>query len=212
MTAAAVSFQHTQRSFRGVISLFAMAFSGDGRALPTAMIRIALLVCAVASATTLSRVSFDDLVQKSTSIVRGRVTGSASSSRGSSIYTYHKIQVLDRWKGLPAAQVEVQVPGGIFNGQQQNFAGTPQLAEGAEYVFFLWTGPSGATYLLGLAQGVLDVTRNAAGELIVAGQVTDDMVLDTATGKAGAAEPMRMKLSDFSSRVSGVLKGGVAAK
>jgi hypothetical protein len=84
--------------------------------------------------------------------------------------------------------------------------------EGAEYVFFLWTGPSGATHLLGLSQGVLDVTTNAAGELIVAGQVTDAMVLDSATGKGAGQEPLRMKLSDFSSRVSGALKGGASAK
>ena len=163
-------------------------------------------------ATTLSRASFDDLVQKSTGIVRGRVTGSYSAARGSSIYTYHKIQVLDRWKGLASAQVEVQVPGGTFNGQQQNIVGTPQLTEGAEYVFFLWTGPSGATHLLGLSQGVLDVTTNAAGEAIVAGQVTDAMVLDSATGRATGSEPLRMKLIDFSSRVTGALKGGASAK
>jgi len=164
-----------------------------------------------AQATTLSKASFDDLVQQSTGIVRGRVTGSYSAARGSSIYTYHKIQVLERWKGLAAAQVEVQVPGGTFQGQQQNFAGTPQLTEGAEYVFFLWTGPSGATHLLGLSQGVLDVTANAAGELIVAGQVTDALVLDSA-GKGAVPEPLRMKLSDFSNRVSGALRGGVSAK
>ena len=164
-----------------------------------------------AQATTVSRASFDDLVQKSTSIVRGRVTGSYSATRGSSIYTYHKIQVLERWKGLTATQVEVQVPGGTFQGQQQNFAGTPQLTEGAEYVFFLWTGPSGTTHLLGLSQGVLDVTTNAAGESIVAGQVTDALALDSATGKATDVEPLRMKLSDFSNRVSGALRG-VSAK
>jgi hypothetical protein len=151
-------------------------------------------------------------VQKSTSIVRGRVTGSYATARGSSIYTYHKVQVLDRWKGLAAAQVEVQVPGGTFNGQLQNFGGTPQLTEGAEYVFFLWTGPSGTTHLLGLSQGLLDVTTNAVGEAIVASQVTDAMVLDSATGRPAGSEPLRMKLSDFSSRVTGALKGGATAK
>ena len=201
-----------------VMPLFSMGFSGIGHAPQREMIRISLLVWALAAiaqpsqATTLSRASFDDLVQKSTSIVRGRVTGSYSATRGSSIYTYHKIQVLDRWKGLASAQVEVQVPGGTFNGQQQNIAGTPQLAEGAEYVFFLWTGPSGTTHLLGLSQGVLDVTTNAAGEAIVAGQVTDALLLDSATGRATGAEPLRMKLSDFGSRVTGALKGGVSAK
>ena len=182
------------------------------------MIRISLVVWALAAiaqpsqATTLSRASFDDLVQKSTSIVRGRLTGSYATARGSSIYTYHKIQVLDRWKGLAAAQVEVQVPGGTFHGQQQHIVGAPLLSEGAEYVFFLWTGPSGTTHLLGLSQGVLDVTTNAAGEAIVAGQVTDAMVLDSATGRATGSEPLRMKLSDFSNRVTGALKGAISTK
>ena len=186
-------------------------------ALTRLMIRISVLVWALAAlapaqATTVSRASFDDLVQKSTAIVRARVTGSYSAARGSLIYTYYKIQVLDHWKGPASTQVEVQVPGGTFNGQQQNIAGTPQLTEGAEYVFFLWTGPSGATHLLGLSQGVLDMSTNAAGEAVVAGQVTDAMVIDSATGRATSAEPLRMKLSDFSSRVSGALKGGVSAK
>jgi len=209
--------EHTGDFWGDVMSLFATVLSGMGHASRRAMIRLSLLAWALvalveARATTVSRASFDDLVQKSTSIVRGRVTGYYSSSRGSSIYTYHKIQVLERWKGLAAAQVEVQVPGGTFQGQQQNFAGTPQLTEGAEYVFFLWTGPSGATHLLGLSQGVLDVTTNATGELIVAGQVTDAMVLDSATGNVTGPEPLRMKLADFSSRVSRALTGGVSAK
>ena len=200
------------------MSLFATGFSGTGHAPQRVMILIYLLVWALATiaqqsqATTLSRASFDDLVQKSTSIVRGRVTGSYSAARGSSIYTYHKVQVLDRWKGLAATQVEVQVPGGTFDGQQQNIVGAPQFTEGAEYVFFLWTGPSGATHLLGLSQGVLDVTTNAAGEAVVAGQVTDAMVLDSATGRATGSEPLRMKLSDFSSRVTGALNKGASAK
>src|SRR5262249_22901126 len=176
--------EHTGEFLGVVMYLFATVLSGRVPAPRRAMMRISLLMWVLAAqATTLSRASFDDLVQKSTGIVRGRVTGSFSATRGSSIYTYHKIQVLERWKGLAAAQVEVQVPGGTFQGQQQNFAGTPQLTEGAEYVFFLWTGPSGVTHLLGLSQGVLDVTTNAAGEVILAGQVTDALVLDSATGK-----------------------------
>jgi hypothetical protein len=194
-----------------------MASSGTADALNRAMIRIFLVVCLLgallpAEATTLSKASFDDLVQKSTGIVRGRVQGSYSASRGSLIYTYYKIQVLDRWKGAASAQVEVQIPGGTFSGQQQNIAGAPQLTEGAEYVFFLWMGPSGATHLLGLSQGVLDITTNAAGELVVAGQVTDALVLDSASGNVTGQAPLRMKLSEFSSRVAGSLKGGASSK
>src|SRR5258705_12946697 len=109
---------------------------------------------------------------------------------------------------MAAAQVEVQVPGGTFQGQQQNFAGTPQLTEGAEYVFFLWTGPSGATHLLGLSQGVLDVTTNSAGELIVAGPGTDPPGLDSATGKAPGVGPPGVKFGGFNNTPPGAVKGG----
>ncbi len=175
------------------------------------MIRLSLLVWALgalvpAHATTLGKASFDDLVQKSTGIVRGRVVGSYSGSRGSMIDTYYKIQVLDRWKGLASTQLEVRVPGGTFNGQQQNYSGAPQLTEGASYVFFLWTGPSGVTQLLGLSQGVLDVSTDEAGNIVVSSEVTDALVVNSG-GQQASPQALRMKLTDFSSRVSAALKG-----
>ena len=199
------------------MALFTAASSGIQDASRSAMIRISVLAWALAAltpayATTLTRASFGDLVQRSTGIVRGRVVSAYSASHGSLIYTYYMIQVLDRWKGPAAAQVEVQVPGGTFNGQQQNFAGAPHMTEGSEYVFFLWTGPSRATHLLGLSQGVLDVITGTDGERILAGQVTDALVVDAATGQATPQQPLRMRLSEFNSRVSGMLKGGPSDK
>jgi hypothetical protein len=72
-------------------------------------------------------------------------------------------------------------------------------------VFFLWTGPSGANHLLGLSQGALDVTKDAAGNTIVVRQSTEAMVLNPATGGTGGQDPMQMKLSDFATRVSTAL-------
>ncbi len=79
-------------------------------------------------------------------------------------------------------------------------------------MFFLWTGPSGATQLLGLSQGVLDIATNDAGDLVVSSQITDAMMLDSATGQAASQQPLRMKLADFSSRVTGALKGAANTK
>jgi len=167
------------------------------------MNRIPTLVCALAAlipaqATTLRRASLDDLIQTSTSIVRARVTGSFTAPKGSLIYTHYTVQVLDQWKGSAVAQVDVQVPEG---------SGAPQFAAGSEYVFFLWTGPSGANHLLGLSQGALDVTKDAAGNTIVVRQPSEAMVLDPTTGAATSQDPMQMKLSDFAGRVSSALKG-----
>ena len=167
------------------------------------MLRIAMLVwtlaaLAPASATTLRRASLNDLIQTSTSIVRARVTASFSASQGPLTYRHYTIQVLDRWKGPSVARMDVQVP---------DASGAPQFNTGSEYVFFLWTGPSGANHLLGLSQGALDVTTDAAGNTIVVRQSTEALVLDPGTGAGGSQDPMQMKLSDFASRVTSALTG-----
>lgn len=188
--------------------LFAIISSGKQDAPNSFMPRIWMLVWTLASlipaqATTVRRASLDDLIQTSTSIVRARVSGSFTASQGPLIYTHYTIQVLDRWKGPAAAQVDVQVP---------QASGAPQFAVGSEYVFFLWTGPSGANHLLGLSQGALDVTTDASGNTIVVRQATEALVLNPATGATGAQDPMQMKLSDFASRVSSALMGRSSIK
>ena len=183
--------------------LFAMISSGKQDARKRLMIRIPTLVWALAAmipaqATTVRRASLDDLIQTSTSIVRARVVASFDASQGPLVYRHYTIQILDRWKGPVAAQVDVQVP---------QASGAPQFTAGSEYVFFLWTGPSGANHLLGLSQGALDVTKDSAGNTIVVRQPIEALVLNSATGETGSQDPMQMKLSDFATRVSSALVG-----
>ena len=177
------------------------------------MIRLSMLVWALslaipAQATSVRSASLDDLIQMSTSVIRGQVVGSSAAFRGSLIYTHYTIQVLDRWKGGAAAQVDVQIPGGTVSGLQQNVAGAPQLVLGGQYVFFLWTGPSGANYPLGLSQGVLDVSSDAAGNTIVTMQASEALALSPVTSAVASQVSPQMKLTDFGARVSSVLRGG----
>ena len=194
------------------MAYFSVAFSGPPVAHYPVMIRartfaLALLVLVPAFATTVIRASLDDLIGKSTSIVRGRVISSSTATHGPLVYTHYKIQVTERWKGASGDQVDVQVPGGSHDGMQQNIAGAPRLSSGAEYVFFLWTGPSGANHLLGLSQGVLDITKDAEGNLIVTREPGDALALDSMTGRISSPDPVSMKLSDLSSRVASPVKG-----
>lgn len=121
------------------------------------------LVAGVSRATTLERLSLDEMIQQSTAIIRGSVTSMAAHQRGSIIYQQVQVRVLERLKGSGATVVDVWVPGGTLNGFRQTFSGTPQLSTGMEYVFFLWTGPRGATQVIGLAQGVLNLKLDAKG-------------------------------------------------
>ena len=110
-----------------------------------------------ANATTLLKLSLDDLVQKSTMIVRGTIQGSSYTQRGNLIYTVYQLK----------ATVSVYLPGGTLNGYRQSFASTPSLNTGSEYVIFLWTSPGGINQVIGLGQGVFDVKLSSTGDTIL---------------------------------------------
>ena len=61
---------------------------------------------------TLQRLSLDDMITRSTSIVRGKVTASWAAFTGSVIYTHYQIQVGEQFKGASRNSVEVMIPGG----------------------------------------------------------------------------------------------------
>lgn len=167
-------------------------------------IRLAVLLAAVAGlapSTTLEKLSLEEMAARATAIVRGRVVASWCAPRGPLIYTHYRVQVTERWKGPEASQVEVVVPGGTAGGLRQSFAGTPRLAEGAEYVLFLWTGPSGLTHILGFTQGVFDLKRESSGELVAARATSPEVLLDPASGRPVNDVPLRLRLDDLSRRI-----------
>lgn len=129
-------------------------------------------------ATTLEQLSVDDMVRKSTSILRGKVVASAPMQRGNVIYTSYRFQVTERLKGEATQTVELAVPGGRFGQLRQTIPGAPQLDAGKEYVVFVWTGPSGTNHILGLSQGLFDVQRGSNGELVLKRAAADARMLD----------------------------------
>jgi hypothetical protein len=158
-------------------------------------------------AATLERLSLDEMIEKSTAIIRGRVVGSGSGFDGVVIYTRFTVQVLEKWKGPDVPQVEVVVPGGTASGLRQTFSGTPRLAPGNEYVFFLWTGRSGLTHVIGLSQGVFDLKSDGDGGMVAFRTASTEAMLDTKTGQVISDESLRMRLRDLRARVASRLAG-----
>ena len=111
---------------------------------------------------TLSLLSLNDLISKSTTIVQAQVTGSSASYTGSVIYTHYKVNVLAQWKGPAQTAIDVMVPGGKAKGMRQICPGVPQLAVGQQYVLFLWTSRFGLTYTMGFTQGVFNLQDRPA--------------------------------------------------
>ena len=184
-------------------------------AIPACMRRVLpLLLClygvASVSGATLERLSLDALTQKSTDIVRARVVGSFADLRGTAIYTHWKIQVTDRWKGSGGSAIEVLVPGGDANGLHQEVPGAPRLKQGAEYLLFLWTSKSGATYITGWGQGVFSLTQNTANDWIASRAALGETMLDHKTWLPVQDEGVQMRYTDMATQVSATLARGAA--
>jgi hypothetical protein len=161
------------------------------------MSRLAILcLCAVAaaSAATLRQLSMDELTQSATAIVRARVVGSTASLSGSTIYTHYKLQVTETLKG--AALSDVVLPGGVVKGVRQSFPGVPELQQGPEYVLFLWTSSTGLTHVLGMSQGVFNISQLSDGSLQMGRGRIAETVHDAA-GRVVVDQPVSLRLSDL---------------
>ena len=173
------------------------------------------LVCALilaatsVFASTLEKLALDDMIVKSTEIVRGRVTSVTSLRRGSLIMTQVRLAVSERWKGAEASTVDIFLHGGTFQGLRQTFSGTPELREGAEYVFFLWAGKSGNRQIIGLSQGVLDIqpapaaAKDGAQPLAVRSAIAG--MLDPITREETPDSGFKIPLNDLRARVQRAL-------
>jgi hypothetical protein len=157
------------------------------------------------SATTLERLTLDEMIQKSTEIIRARVSSLGSVKRGALIYTQARVSVSERLKGTGEASVDVHIPGGVYGRERMTISGAPQLRAGYEYVLFLWTGRNGITQLLGFSQGVFDLkpAANTGGknEAIAYREATTEPMVDARTGQEVSDAPVWIKLSELRGRI-----------
>jgi len=180
-----------------------------------------LHLCAVLLATfvaplqcaTLERLSLDDMITKSTMIVRGSVTATWAAYTGSVIYTHYKIQVSESFKGNTKGSVEIMVPGGTVNGLHTSFSGAPVLNRGDEFVFFLWTSNHGITWITGLTQGLFTLPADpATTDRIATRAASRELMLDAATSQVVKDTALAMKLSDLRTRIAATLAAPGGAK
>ena len=161
---------------------------------------------------TLERLTLDDMITRSTSIVRGKVSGSWAAFTGSIIYTHYKIQVSESFKGAGQDAVEIMVPGGTVNGLHQSFSGSPVLNPGDEFVFFLWTSKAGITWITGLTQGLFALPSEAAADRMATRAASRELMLDADTSRAVKDSALSLKLSDLRTRIADTLSAQGGAR
>jgi hypothetical protein len=160
------------------------------------------------SAATLEQLSLDEMIQKSTGIVGGMVTDTSTELRGPVVYTRYRVRITQRHKGAATGtEMDVFVPGGRHGALTQTFPGSPTLAKGQEYLLFLWAGRSGMSQVIGLSQGLFDITKDAAGEALVVRRAAQATVVDS-SGKLVEDTPVSLRLREMVDRIQRTLAGG----
>jgi len=119
------------------------------------------LTAAFTSATTFSRLRFEDLAQQSSAVARLRCLGSEFHWDRGELWTETRFEVLERNKGLLSGIVSVRTIGGTSGHLHSQVDGVPVFRAGEEVYLFLWE-VSGEPYrVMGWAQGTFRIAQNA---------------------------------------------------
>src|ERR1700740_2861888 len=95
---------------------------------------VVLLLHPSLQATTLARLSLEELAAASEAVARVRCTATESRWENGSIWTVTTFAVVEALKGNLPAKTEVRLPGGRVGHLTATVEGTPKFAAGAEAV------------------------------------------------------------------------------
>src|SRR5436190_21682517 len=125
-----------------------------------AAISVLLAVASICCATTVQRLSIEDLARKADSIVQGTVRSSRTqwSANGKIILTTYTIDVEEAIKGKPGRSIELTTVGGQVGEITLHVAGMPAFRTGERAIVFVERSRSYST-ISGLGQGKFPVSN-----------------------------------------------------
>jgi hypothetical protein len=169
-----------------------------------------LFQCILAEATTVEKLSLEEMTRRSRRIVVGRCISTESrwNEKNTLILTFSKFSVSEDLKGESGGWITVMTVGGTVNGVTQNVAGTPQFAADEEVVLFLESSKSSQWQPVGLSQGRFRILRESrTGQQEVVHDLSGLELYDTSTRAAsGPQKPYRMPLESFLGRVRNLIQ------
>lgn len=172
--------------------------------------RLALFACGIAGlstavATSVPRLSFEELTDRSELVVSGQINRSWAEwdAEHKYIWTHYELKVSGTLKGTAGSSVVFSEPGGIVGETGMSVPGSAAYLAGEEVVIFLQRMPNGYLRTTGWSQGKFRLDRNGKlhGEQSPGG-------LEIAVGEPRAGTPLR----SLDSLSVAQLRGLVAAR
>jgi hypothetical protein len=154
-------------------------------------------------ATTLARLSLDQLAAGADAVARVRCTSAESRWENGSIWTVTTAEVVETMKGALPLGISIRLPGGRVGHFTASVDGTPKFRAGDEAVLFLSESRGGGYTVAGWVEGTFRIARDVRTG---AETVTQDSgayaVFDPAARTFRSDGIRRMPLEEFRARVA----------
>jgi hypothetical protein len=169
-------------------------------------ILIIFMAFATASATTLQRLSLDQLVAGSDAVARVNFSGAESRWENGTIWTVTKLRVVEIFKGNLPEEIFIRLPGGRVGHLTATVEGTPRFRAGDDAIVFLKTSPAGGFSVAGWVQGTFRISREPrTGTQSVTQDSSAFAVFDPATRSFRTEGIHRMRVEEFRGRVASAI-------
>jgi hypothetical protein len=177
-----------------------------GRKLQALAVVCGFLALPALRATTLARLSLDQLAAAADGVARVRCAGAESRWENGSIWTVTTFDVVDSMKGDLPAQVVVRVPGGRVGHLNAVVDGTPRFKSGEEAVVFLEHRRAGGYSVAGWVEGTFRIARDARTHAEIVTQDSSGFaVFDSATRTFRTEGIRKMPINLFRARVNAAI-------
>jgi hypothetical protein len=173
--------------------------------LPFFLKQIAALLCAAAAihATTLARLSLDQLAGSADAVARLRCTGVDSRWESGQIWTITSFDVVETMKGALPARITVRLPGGRVGHLTASVEGTPRFHVADEAIVFLEKSRAGGLSVAAWVEGTFRIGRDPrTGSETVTQDSSSFAVFDTSTRTFRTEGIRRMPIEEFRGRVA----------
>ena len=174
---------------------------------PLALLLALFLTTAAAPATTLLRMSLEQMTQAAAVIVRAQCLENSTGWDAGEIWTFTSFDVQEIWSGSAPNEITVRLLGGRVAGVTSTVSGVPRFRPGEEVVLFLEPTPRGDFSIVSWQQGTFRIRRDAPSG---AENVTQDTAafatFDPAARQFHAAGIRNLPLGAFRAQVAAALR------
>jgi hypothetical protein len=180
--------------------------------LPISVLPLLLIMLApfgMAGATTLQRLSLDQLAKGSDAVARVNFSSAESRWENGTIWTVTTLHVVETMKGNLPAEISVRLPGGSVGHLTATVEGAPRFHPGDDAIVFLKNSPAGGFTVAGWVQGTFRISRDPrTGNQSVTQDSSAFTVFDATTRSFRTEGIHQMQVEKFRGRLASAIARG----